>query len=127
MPAVQRPAEVVWMTDQDTKHGGGALQSTGDRVYQTRVVLNGFGSDEGRNIFADPDEAKTWLEGYVAIRYGAEPGEWREERSADEKWSMYPAGLDGRAVVMARPVRKDAEELLATLEETMAEIRAAKA
>lgn len=103
------------------------MSDAGDRVYRTRIVLNGFGSDVGRNIFADPDEAKDWLEGYVEIRYGADPGEWREEWSADEKWSMYPAGLDGRAVVMGCPVRENAEELLESLEDSMEEAKEATA
>lgn len=96
-----------------------------DRVYQTRLVHRRSGlHDSARNVFADPTEAKEYLEGYVRIRHDAEPGEWHEERSADEKWRMSPDGFNGRAVVMGVPLRKDDESLLEKTKEIAVQLEA---
>jgi hypothetical protein len=91
---------------------------TEEIVYQSRVAYTGvLSNDHGRNLWADLDEAKQWLEEYVQIRFDAEPGDWRREQSADEKWSMRPDGIDARCVVDARPIRADAEEQLERVRE----------
>lgn len=86
-------------------------------VYRTRIVHNDFGSESAINYFTTPKAAKHYLEKYVAIRYGADAGDWREERSADEKWSMRCDYLDGRAVVMGCTVHEHASEPIERVEE----------
>jgi hypothetical protein len=102
------------------------MSEAGDRVYQTRVVSQTPGiQDSARNVFADPDEAKEYLEGYVEIRFEAKPGDWRREQSADEKWSMYPDGFEGRAVVMGVPLRRnDVDDLLEQTQEIVDQLGA---
>jgi len=81
-------------------------------VYRTRIVFRGGRDESGLNHFSDPDEAKRYLETYLKERYNIQPAEWRAEQSADEKWSMRPDDLDGRAVVMGCPVHHSADEPL---------------
>lgn len=91
-------------------------------VYRTRIVQNGEQwSDTAVNHFADPAEAKRWLEGFFEIRFDVEVSEW-EESEKQTKWSAYPTGFDGRGVVMGCEVKQEAEPLLETLRETWAEV-----
>lgn len=92
-------------------------------VYKTRIVHKKPAlQDDARNIFEDPDEAKKYLEGYLDVRFNAEVGEWREENSANAKWSTYPDGIDGRAVVMGLQLRKDADELIEKTKEMVEDL-----
>lgn len=99
------------------------MTSSGDRVYRTRVVGGPGWTDSCRNHFADPDEAKRYLEEACKARWDLELGDWRSEQSADEKWSV---GIEhesfDRAVVMACKVYEDADEPLEALNEILDEL-----
>lgn len=95
-------------------------------IYQTRVVQKGtIGRERAVTYFTDPDEAKRYLEGFVEDVLELRTTEWREERSADEKWSM---GLVpdqyARAVVMGVTVHESADEPLKKAVEIAEEVRA---
>lgn len=96
-------------------------------VYKTRIVRSSAGlEDAAVNHFHDLDEAKKWLEGYFEIRWGLTPGDWEEsEICGNERWHIQPEDADDcRGVVREIEMREDADELLETLEEIMADMEA---
>lgn len=90
-------------------------------VYKARIV---DGREElARSLWETPEQAKTWLEGYLGAYYDLEPTSWVRERSADVKWSMGFSDPNIRAVVMGRDIHSEPEEHLESLRERLGDIR----